>query len=136
MHEEAKHCVQKKPSEMNSFSRLGGLHDTKCKLGHKLQCTIVHKYETSVNGITCSCYGKLENTFSTRGGEKIYPQSSILCSLLFLLIFSATEKTRVIYLNDKVGGGIQFVSHCAALCRSRVYCGQTRKKGAAQVQGS
>lgn len=47
------------------------------------------------------------------------PQSVPSC-LLFLL---TTEKTQVIYLNDKAGGGIQFVSHCAALCLSRVYCG-------------
>lgn len=64
-----------------------------------------------------------------RGGGGEYPQSSILCHLLFLLIFSSTEKTQVIYLNDKVGGGIQFVSHCAAQCLSKVYCGQTRKGG-------
>lgn len=81
-----------------------------------------------MNEITCSCYWKLENALTEEEGGK-YPQSSILCHLLFLLIFSSTEKTQVIYLNDKVGGGIQFVSHCAAQCLSKVYCGQTRKGG-------
>lgn len=44
--------------------------------------------------------------------------------LMHFITFPITGKTQVIYINNKGGGRIHFVSHCAALCQAGV-CQQT-----------
>lgn len=87
-----------------------------------------HKHEITLNRIACSLCGNPGSLLSLQGGGGGYwgwwcPLSSVICRFLPLLIFPRIERTQVIHLNDKAGRGIQFVSHCTALCLSRVYCG-------------
>lgn len=81
----------------------------------KSHWTELHALSVEIRDHFCHCRGGVWGRWC--------PLSSVICRFLPLLIFPRIERTQVIHLNDKAGRGIQFVSHCTALCLSRVYCG-------------